>query len=81
MIVDFPGVMTDFADVQFGGFFVHIVEATAMGPLIHLRFLLSETFHSCQSVLMTTHSENSSAAGLKTRHVFLDTEVYRRYGH
>ena len=33
MIVDFPGVMTDFADVQFGGFFVHIVEATAMGAL------------------------------------------------
>jgi hypothetical protein len=23
----------------------------------------------------------SSEVGLKTRHVFLDTEVYRRYGH
>lgn len=29
---------------------------------------------------MTTASENTNA-GLKTRHVFLDTEVYRRYGH
>ena len=29
---------------------------------------------------MATHSENTSA-GLKTRHIFLDTEVYRRYGH
>jgi hypothetical protein len=29
---------------------------------------------------MATHSENMSA-GLKTRHIFLDTEVYRRYGH
>ena len=26
-------------------------------------------------------SERSKEAGLKTRHVFLDTEVYRRYGH
>jgi hypothetical protein len=29
---------------------------------------------------MATPSEDTSA-GLKTRHVFLDTEVYRRYGH
>ncbi len=29
---------------------------------------------------MATSSENTNA-GLKTRHVFLDTEVYRRYGH
>ena len=29
---------------------------------------------------MATPSENKNA-GLKTRHVFLDTEVYRRYGH
>jgi hypothetical protein len=29
---------------------------------------------------MATPPENANA-GLKTRHVFLDTEVYRRYGH
>lgn len=29
---------------------------------------------------MAAPSENTNA-GLKTRHVFLDTEVYRRYGH
>ena len=29
---------------------------------------------------MTAPSENTNA-GLKTRHVFLDTEVYKRYGH
>lgn len=28
-----------------------------------------------------TTSDSSTEAGLKTRHVFLDTEVYRRYGH
>jgi hypothetical protein len=26
-------------------------------------------------------SDNQGGIGLKTRHVFLDTEVYRRYGH
>jgi len=29
---------------------------------------------------MTTPSDNTNA-GLKTRHLFLDTEVYKRYGH
>lgn len=30
---------------------------------------------------MATSSDNTNAAGLKTQHVFLDTEVYKRYGH
>jgi hypothetical protein len=29
---------------------------------------------------MATPSEDTNA-GLKTRHVFLNTEVYKRYGH
>ena len=30
---------------------------------------------------MPTPPTENSEAGLKTRHVFLDTEAYRRYGH
>jgi hypothetical protein len=30
---------------------------------------------------MVTPPEKKADVGLKTRHVFLDTEVYRRYGH
>jgi PIN domain len=31
--------------------------------------------------MIATSPNNTSEVGLKTRHVFLDTEVYRRFGH